>query len=201
MSHREGQSPRDAYDLDPKEVLAQYTVEWVSLRRSYEEVKQKLKDMQDELNALDAMLRSGRITEQEHVDRYHEIWHASTEMIQVKREVEGRLSEIQREIRQANREVKTRDEERLRKERAEQERANAMIEWMSLKQGFELIRERRQEISSMMDRLEMQRRSGELSESEYRKRLVEHVRNLAELRTVEDDVKRRLSELLQIIRG
>jgi len=56
MSHREGSSAQDDFFVDPKEVLAQYSVEWISLRKSYEELKQQLSDIQDELNTLDKKL-------------------------------------------------------------------------------------------------------------------------------------------------
>jgi len=91
--------------------------------------------------------------------------------------------------------------ERERRERIEQERSHAMIEWMSLKQGFDLVDARRREINAETDKIEMERRSGKLSEDAYRQKRVEHIRQLAELSVVESDVKRRLAELLEIIRG
>jgi len=75
-----------------------------------------------------------------------------------------------------------------------------MIEWMSLKQGFDLVSSRRNEVNVESDRLEIQRRSGSISDEEYRETRIEHIRQLAELSTVESDVKRRLAELLEIIR-
>jgi chromosome segregation ATPase len=201
MSHGEGRTPDDPYYMDPKEVLAQYSVEWVSLRKSLAEVKAKLSEVQAELSELDIKLERKEITEQEHMDRYHDKWLMSTQIVQVKREVESRLFEIQKEIRKVNKEYKQQEEERLRKERIEQERSNAMIEWMSLKQGFELVKQRRNEINSEMDQLEIKRRKGSIAEGQYRNARVEQIRKLAELSIVESDVKGRLAELLEIIRG
>jgi len=82
----------------------------------------------------------------------------------------------------------------------EQEKSNAMIEWMSLKQGFELVEQRRREITAEMDRLEVQRRQGTISEEKYRNQRVEQIGQLAQLTSVESDVKKRLAELLEIIR-
>ncbi|MHA2223397.1 MAG: hypothetical protein ACXAAO_15250, partial [Candidatus Thorarchaeota archaeon] len=84
------------------------------------------------------------------------------------REVEGRLYEIQREIRTANKQLKQAEEERRLRERFEEERSSAMI--------------------------------GKISDDEYRQRRIEHFKQLAELSVVESDVKRRLAELLEIIR-
>ncbi len=201
MSHREGHSPEDDFFIDPKEVLAQYSVEWVSLRKSYDELKGQLEDIQAELNDLDKKLESGSITDQEHIKLYREKWAQSTQMIQVKREVEGRLYEIQKEIRAANKQLKQMELEKDRRERMEQERSHAMIEWMSLKQGFDLVDARRKEINAESDRIEMERRNGKISEEDYRKSRVEQIRQLAELSVVESDVKKRLAELLAIIRG
>lgn len=199
MSHHEGSS-RDEYYLDPKEVLSQYSVEWVSLRKSYEELKEQLNQIKADLTEIDRRLETGEIKEQEHMALYHEKWQISTQMVQVKREVEGRLYEIQREIRAANRQLKQQEEERHRRERLEQEKSNAMIEWMSLKQGFELVNQRRRDIGAEMDRLELQRRQGKISEAEFRSERVGEIGRLAELAVVESDVKRRLAELLEIIR-
>ena len=201
MSHHEGSPPQDDFFVDPKEVLSQYSVEWVSLRKSYDELKQQLNDIQAELNTLDRKLETKQITDQEHIRLYREKWAQSTQMIQVKREVEGRLYEIQKEIREANKQLKQMEIERERRERIEQERSHAMIEWMSLKQGFDLVDARRREINTETDKIEMERRNGKISEEEYRKQRIEHIRQLAELSVVESDVKRRLAELLQIIRG
>jgi len=201
MSHREGSPTDDVFYVGPKEVLAQYSVEWVSLRKSYDDLKEQLKAVQDELNHLDRKLEMGEITDQEHIKLYREKWTESTQMIQVKREVENRLYEIQKEIRVANRQLKQAEEERRMRERFEQERANAMIEWMSLKQGFDLVSQRRKEINAESDRIELARRNGSISDEEYRKSRIEQIQQLAELRTVESDIKRRLSELLAIIRG
>ncbi|MFX1481712.1 MAG: hypothetical protein ACFFCP_00835 [Promethearchaeota archaeon] len=200
MSHHEGAPPEDNYYLDPKEVLSQYSVEWVSLRKSYDEIKKQLIDVQQELTNIDRRLENGQITDQEHIRLYREKWAESTQIVQVKREVESRLFEIQKEIRAANRQLKQAEEERLRRERIEQEKSNAMIEWMSLKQGFDLVTARRNEINAESDKLEMQRRSGKITEEKYREGRVSHIRQLAELSTVESDVKRRLAELLDIIR-
>ena len=52
MSHHEGAPPEDDYYLDPKEVLSQYSVEWVSLRKSYDEIKTQLLDVQEELTRI-----------------------------------------------------------------------------------------------------------------------------------------------------
>ena len=201
MSHREGSPTDDVYYVDPKEVLAQYSVEWVSLRKSYDELKEQLQAVQAELNQLDRKLEMGDITDQEHITLYREKWAESTQMIQVKREVESRLYEIQKEIRAANRQLKQAEEERRRRERIEQERANAMIEWMSLKQGFDLVGQRRKEINTESDRIELERRSGSISDEQYRQQRIQQIQQLAELRTVESDIKNRLSELLAIIRG
>ena len=76
-----------------------------------------------------------------------------------------------------------------------------MIEWMSLKQGFDLVDERRAEINAETDKMELDRRSGKISEEQYREMRIDQIRQLAELSVVESDVKRRLAELLQIIRG
>ncbi|MFX0053679.1 MAG: hypothetical protein ACFFAX_08845 [Promethearchaeota archaeon] len=199
MSHHTG-GPRDDYYLDPKDVLAQYSVEWVSLRKSYEELKAQLDQVKAELSELDSKLEKGEISEKEHIQEYREKWRVSTQMVQVKREVEGRLYEIQKEIRTANRQLKQLEEEKHRRERLEQEKSNAMIEWMSLKQGFELVEQKRREITGEMDKLEVQRRQGSISEQNYRGQRVEQIKELAQLSTVESDVKRRLAELLEIIR-
>lgn len=201
MSHREGSPPQDDFFVDPKEVLAQYSVEWVSLRKSFDELKQQLKDIQEELNTLDKKLETGSITDQEHIKLYKEKWTQSTQMIQVKREVENRLYEIQKEIRAANKQLKQMEIEKDRRERMEQERSHAMIEWMSLKQGFDLVDARRAEINAETDKIELERRSGSISDEKYRENRIDQIRQLAELSVVESDVKRRLAELLQIIRG
>lgn len=201
MSHHEGSSPQDDFYVDPKEVLTQYSVEWVSLRKSYDELKQQLNNIQDDLNILDKDLETGSITDQDHIKLYREKWAQSTQMIQVKREVESRLYEIQREIRAANKQLKQMEVEQNRRERMEQERSHAMIEWMSLKQGFDLVDARRAEINAESDKFEMERRSGAISDEKYRESRIDQIRQLAELSVVESDVKRRLAELLQIIRG
>lgn len=200
MSHHEGSPPDDAYYVDPKEVLSQYSVEWVSLRKSYDEIKKQLLEVQADLSNIDRKLENKQISDQEHIKLYREKWAESTQIVQVKREVESRLFEIQKEIRAANRQLKQAEEERMRRERIEQEKSNAMIEWMSLKQGFDLTNARRNEINAESDKLELDRRSGKVSDEEYRKRRIEQFRQLAELSTVESDVKRRLAELLEIIR-
>ncbi len=191
----------DPYYMDPKEVLSQFSVEWVALRKSYAEVKSQLAKVQEELNELDKRLARKEISEKEHLNEYHKSWQMSTQLVRVKREVESRLFEIQKEIRKANKELKQMDEERIRKEKIEQERTNAMIEWMSLKQGFDLVRNRRREINTEMDKLEVLRKAGKISNEEFSKRRVEQIRGLAELSIVESDVKKRLGELLDIIRG
>jgi hypothetical protein len=200
MSHHEGSPPEDAYYVDPKEMLSQYSVEWISLRKSYDEIKKQLLDVQEELTRLDRRLETGEITDGEHIILYKEKWAESTQIVQVKREVESRLYDIQREIRAANKQLKKAEEERRRRERMEEERSHAMIEWMSLKQGFDLVSARREEINTESDRLEVKRRNSSISDEEYRETRIEHIRQLAELSTVESDVKRRLAELLQIIR-
>lgn len=201
MSHHLGFPGDDAYDMDPKDVLAQYSVEWVALRKSFSEIKSKLSEVQSELTNLDNQLEKGQIDEKAHMQLYHEKWQLSTQMVQVKRDVEARLYEIQKEIRKANKALKQKEEEQNRRERIEQEKSGAMIEWMSLKQGFELVNTRRKEINSQMNELEIRRRNGKVSDEEYRKLRVKQISNLAELSTVESDVKRRLSELLEIIRS
>ena len=200
MSHHEGSPPKDDYYVDPKEVLSQYSVEWISLRKSYDEVKNQLLDVQEELSRIDRRLETGDLTEGEHIVLYKEKWTESTQIVQVKREVESRLYEIQREIRAANKQLKQAEEERRRREMMEEERSHAMIEWMSLKQGFDLVTDRRNEINIDADKLEVQRRSGSISDEAYRETRIDHIRQLAELSTVESDVKRRLAELLEIIR-
>ena len=200
MSHSFERSEDDIYHLDPKEVLSQYSVEWVALRKSFNEIKAQLTEVQIELTALDKRHEDGEIGEQKHMEMYHEKWRKSTEIIQVKREVETRLYEIQKEIRAANKKLKQLEEERSRRERVEQEKSNAMIEWMSLKQGFDLVKAKRREINSDMDSIEMKRRDGSISDDEYRQNRLEQFRSLAELVTVESDVKSRLNELLEIIR-
>jgi len=200
MSHHEGSPPEDVYYVNPKEMLSQYSVEWISLRKSYDEIKKQLLTIQAELSQLDRQLESGKITDQEHITLYRDKWTESTQIVQVKREVESRLYEIQKEIRAANRQLKQAEEERRRRERIEEEKSHAMIEWMSLKQGFDLVTAKRNEINSESDKLEVQRRSGKISEEKYREQRIQHIRQLAELSTVESDVKRRLAELLEIIR-
>ncbi len=200
MSHHEGVPPEDAYYVDPKEMLSQYSVEWISLRKSYAEIKKQLLDVQEELTRIDRRLETGDITDGEHIIIYKEKWAESTQIVQVKREVESRLYEIQREIRAANKQLKQAEEERRKRERMEEERSHAMIEWMSLKQGFDLVSTKREEINVESDRLEVQRRNGSISDEVYRETRIDHIRQLAELSTVESDVKRRLAELLQIIR-
>jgi hypothetical protein len=200
MSHHEGSPPEDTFFVDPKDMLSQYSVEWVTLRKSYDEVKKQLHEVQSELTYIDRRLESKEITDQEHIVLYREKWTESTQIVQVKREVENRLYEIQREIRAANRQLKKAEEERSRRERMEEERSSAMIEWMSLKQGFDLTNARRNEINAEADQLEIERRSGKVSDDEYRQRRIEGFKQLAELSVVESDVKRRLAELLEIIR-
>jgi hypothetical protein len=200
MSHHEGSPPEDVYYVNPKEVLSQYSVEWVSLRKSYDEIKRQLLAIQDELSHLDRQLENGKITDQEHITLYRDKWTESTQIVQVKREVESRLYEIQKEIRAANRQLKQAEEERRRRERIEEEKSHAMIEWMSLKQGFDLVTARRNEINLESDKLEVQRRGGKISEEKYREHRIQQFRQLAELSTVESDVKQRLAELLEIIR-
>ncbi len=202
MSHGPGFRQRgdDYLYLDPKDVLAQYSVEWVALRQSYEEVKTRLLQVQTELTALDQKLERGEITEQEHLQQYRERWATSTQMIEVKREVEARLYDIQREIRAANKMLKEMEEERLKRERLEQEKSNALIEWMALKQGFDLVMGRRKDITTEMDKIELRRRTSKISDTEYRGARVAQIRQLAELRTLETDIKNRLGELLEIIR-
>jgi len=201
MSHREGVAPEDSFFVDPKEVLSQYSVEWVSLKKSYDELKVQLNDIQKELNDLDRKLAAGSISDSEHIVLYREKWAVSTQMIQVKREVEARLFEIQKEIRTANNQLKQMEIDKQRRQRMEEERSHAMIEWMSLKQGFDLTDARRAEINAESDRIERERRNGKISETEYRKGRIDQIRQLAELRTVESDIKRRLAELLEIIRS
>lgn len=200
MSHREGSPPDDVYYVDPKDVLSQYSVEWVSLRKSYTDIKKQLLAVQEELTNLDRKLESGSITDSEHITLYRDKWAESTQIVQVKREVESRLYEIQKEIRAANRQLKQAEEERRLRERFEEERSSAMIEWMSLKQGFDLTNARRNEINAEADNVDLERRSGKISDDEYRQRRIEQFKQLAELSTVESDVKRRLAELLEIIR-
>ncbi|UCE09194.1 MAG: hypothetical protein JSW61_09455 [Candidatus Thorarchaeota archaeon] len=200
MSHGSGHLG-DPYDMDPRDILAQFSVEWVALRKSYDEVKIKLREVQQELTDLDKQLEENKITEAEHIELYRERWRTSTEIVQVKREVEARLYEIQRQIRAANKRLKEMEEERLRRERIEQEKSNAMIEWMSLKQGFDMVTDRRREINDEMDRLELERRQEAISDDDYRRDRVVQIGQLAELRTLETDIKRRLGELLEIIRG
>ncbi|MFX0107852.1 MAG: hypothetical protein ACFE7R_06195 [Candidatus Hodarchaeota archaeon] len=199
MSHHEGR-PDDDYYLDPREVLSQYSVEWVSLRKSYEDLKEQLDQVKAELSELDKKLENGELSDDDHMQEYQEKWRMSTQMVQVKREVEGRLYEIQKEIRAANKQLRQQEEERLRRERMEQEKANAMIEWMSLKQGFELVELKRKEITDEMDQLELKRRNGSISDEDYRAERISQIGKLAELTTVGSDVKRRLAELLEVIR-
>ncbi|MHA2234854.1 MAG: hypothetical protein ACXABH_05970 [Candidatus Thorarchaeota archaeon] len=200
MSHHEGSPPEDVYYVDPKDVLSQYSVEWVTLRKSYADIKKQLLEVQSELSELDRKLESGSVSEKEHITLYRDKWTESTQIVQVKREVEGRLYEIQREIRTANKQLKQAEEERRLRERFEEERSSAMIEWMALKQGFDLTNARRNEINAESDGVELERRSGKISDDEYRQRRIEHFKQLAELSVVESDVKRRLAELLEIIR-
>ena len=65
---------------------------------------------------------------------------------------------------------------------------------------FEVIMQRRREINAEMDNIELERRKSLISDEEYRKKHLEQVSQLAELRTLETDIKRRLSELLAIIK-
>ena len=51
-----------------------------------------------------------------------------------------------------------------------------------------------------MNKIEVQRRNNEIADEDYRRLRVDQIRQLAQLRTVETDVKGRLSELLDIIR-
>ncbi|TFG12469.1 hypothetical protein EU537_09300 [Candidatus Thorarchaeota archaeon] len=199
MSHGKD-IPEDHLFLDPKEVLSQYSVEWMSLRKSYEEIKKKLTDIQRDLSEIDSKLEEGSISEKEHIQQYRDKWLESTEIVQVKREVESRLFEIQRDIRAANKALKEQEQQKRRRERIEQEKSNAMIEWMSLKKGFELVSNERKQISDEMDRLDKKREQNEISDEIYRKGKVEQIGKLAELSRVESDIKRRLNELLDVIR-
>jgi len=200
MSHHEGSPPEDAYYVNPKDVLSQFSVEWIALRKSYDDIKKQLLDVQEELSRLDRRLETGELTDGEHIVLYKEKWIESTQIVQVKREVENRLYEIQKAIRAANKQLKQAEEERRRRERMEQEKSVAMIEWMSLRHGFDLTDARRKEINAESDKLELDRRSGSISDEEYRRHRIEHISQLVELATVESDVKRRLAELLEIIR-
>ncbi|MHA2223360.1 MAG: hypothetical protein ACXAAO_15065, partial [Candidatus Thorarchaeota archaeon] len=121
MSHHEGSPPEDVYYVDPKDVLSQYSVEWVTLRKSYADIKKQLLEVQSELSELDRKLESGSVSEKEHITLYRDKWTESTQIVQVKREVEGRLYEIQREIRTANKQLKQAEEERRLRERFEEE--------------------------------------------------------------------------------
>ena len=168
MSHHEGRPQVDDYYIDPKEMLSQYSVEWVSLRKSYDEIKKQLLNVQEDLSRIDRQLEKDEITEGEHIVLYKEKWAESTQIVQVKREVESRLYEIQKEIRAANKQLKQAEEERRKRERMEEERSHAMIEWMSLKQGFDLVTARRDEINADSDKLELRRRNGSISDAEYR---------------------------------
>lgn len=199
MSHSEGKDDEDLF-LKPEEVLSQYSVEWVALRKSYTEAKKELDQVKEKLNELDEKLENGQITEEEHMEQYRAYWKKSTQMVEIKREVESRLFEIQRKIRKANRKLEKLEEEKRRQKRIEKERSNAMIEWMSLKQGFDLVGDKRSEISARMDELELKRRNGEISDEDYRKQHVENLKELAKLRTLEVDIQNRLGELLEIIR-
>ncbi|MHA2179322.1 MAG: hypothetical protein ACXAAK_13320 [Candidatus Thorarchaeota archaeon] len=200
MSHHEGSPPEDVYYVDPKDVLSQYSVEWVTLRKSYADIKKQLLEVQSELSELDRKLESGSVSEKEHITLYRDKWTESTQIVQVKREVEGRLYEIQREIRTANKQLKQAEEERRLRERFEEEKTVALIEWMALKQGFDLTSARRNEINAESDRVELEHRNEKISDEEYRQKRIEHFKQLAELSVVESDVKRRLAELLEIIR-
>ncbi|TXT57373.1 MAG: hypothetical protein BAJATHORv1_10074 [Candidatus Thorarchaeota archaeon] len=202
MSHFEGydREDKDPFEIDQKEILGEYTVEWMALKKSYQEVKRQLLEIQKDLSELDKQLQKGQITEAEHIREYQAKWHASTEIIHVKRDVEARLAEIQKEIREANKRLQLQEREREKRAKIKEEKAHAMIEWMSLREGFELVSKKRKEISHQMDKLELQRRRKEISDDEYRSQQLEQIRELAELSTVESDVKRRLSELLEIIK-
>ncbi len=202
MSHGDGMrhDDDDPYYLEPREVVSQYSVEWIALRQSYGEVKAQLSTVQSQLTELDLKLQKGEIDDDAHVEQYRELWLTSTQIVQVKREVEGRLYEIQRDIRAANRKLKELEADRFRRERIEQEKSNAMIEWMGLKPGFDLIAEKRKEIALEMNKIELQRRNNEIADEDYRRLRVDQIRQLAQLRTVETDVKGRLNELLEIIR-
>ncbi len=87
MSHHEGSPPEDAYYVNPKDVLSQYSVEWISLRKSYDDIKKQLLDVQEELSRLDRRLETGELTDGEHIVLYKEKWTESTQIVQVKREV------------------------------------------------------------------------------------------------------------------
>lgn len=200
MSHHEGAPPEDAYYVNPKDVLSQFSVEWIALRKTYDEIKKQLLEVQADLSHIDRRLESGDISDSEHIVVYREKWSESTQIVQVKREVENRLYEIQKEIRAANKQLKQAEEERRIRERFEEERSVAMVEWMSLKHGFDLTNARRNEINADANKLELERRKGKISDEEYRQRRIDQFRQLAELSTVESDVKRRLAELLEIIR-
>ncbi|MHA2161442.1 MAG: hypothetical protein ACXAEB_01710 [Candidatus Thorarchaeota archaeon] len=202
MSHGEGHEgdEKDYLYMDMSEVLSQYSVEWVALRKSFTEIKQRLEAVKVELTELDQQLERKEITEAKHIENYKDKWLESTAMVQVKREVEARLYEIQKEIRAANKQLKEQETVRRQRERVEQEKSNAMIEWMALKQGFELVEDRRRSISREMDSLELKRRESSISEEKFRKARLDQIRGLTELSIVESDVKRRLAELLDVIR-
>lgn len=202
MSHGEGHEgdEKDYLYMDMSEVLSQYTVEWVALRKSFAEIKQRLEAVKAELTNLDQQFERKEINEAEHIEKYKSMWLDSTRMVQVKREVEARLYEIQKEIRAANKQLKEQETVRLQRDRLEQEKSIAMIEWMALKQSFDLVDDRRRSITGEMDSLELKRRDSSISEKKFRKARLDQIRGLTELSIVESDVKRRLAELLEIIR-
>ena len=202
MSHGEGHEgdEKDYLYMDMSEVLSQYTVEWVALRKSFTEIKQRLEAVKAELTNLDQQFERKEINEAEHIEKYKSTWLDSTRMVQVKREVEARLYEIQKEIRAANKQLKEQETVRLQRDRLEQEKSIAMIEWMALKQGFDLVDDRRRRITGEMDSLELKRRDSSISEKKFGKARLDQIRGLTELSIVESDVKRRLAELLEIIR-
>ncbi|MBD3406449.1 MAG: hypothetical protein GF411_10085 [Candidatus Lokiarchaeota archaeon] len=202
MSHLEGFDDEeiDPFEIDQKEILGEYTVEWISLKKSYQEVKRQLREIQEELIELDRKLKRKEMSEAEHIKLYQEKWQASTQIIHVKRDVEARLGEIQKEIREVNKRLRLQEKEKRKQEKIKEEKAHAMIEWMSLREGFELVSKKRKVINQEMDALELKRRKGKVSDEEYREEHIKHLRKLTELSTVESDVKRRLSELLEIIK-
>jgi hypothetical protein len=65
---------------------------------------------------------------------------------------------------------------------------------------LDLTNARRNEINAEADNVDLESRSGKISDDEYRQRRIEQFKQLAELSRVESDVKRRLAELLEIIR-
>ena len=188
---------------DPILAIAESTVEYTALRKSLNEIIERLQMLQNKLNENDKALANKEINEEEHNKIYREVWSEVVKIIQIKRELESRMIELLDNIKIAKKISKQQEEELKRKQelrkQAQQKRMEAMVEWVALKSSFENIDTRRDEIDKELRELDELARTDKISKEDYRKKRLEYLHELAQLQIVENEVKNRLSELLSII--